>query len=643
MSQYLPTALQQFIHKSRYARYLDDAQRRESWDETVTRFCDFWSNTKDGASFPYADVMDAVLKLEVLPSMRLLMTAGKAAERDNIAAYNCFSEDTRLVTKSGIFSFSELGHGTEIEVLAKGRFHQATVTNFGSAPLLKLTVKKGTLIEDIYTTSNHRWITVVPNGNTHQIREVTTENLKEGDVLKKAHFGVSHKNPMTVCKVGMMHGMVFGNGTAHAGSTRITLCGDSIQFKELFTGTGKHSSPRPNRYTICNLPWNWKQLPDTNANKEYLMGFLMGWFAADGSVGKSGSNIKLSNRDYSTINWFKGTAARLGIFSRTISGGSRKNPFSPEKTCTLFNLDLFGETVPPYFFLKDSHAERFASRKTSDKFQWKVVSVEPTNRVEDVWCVQVPGTEAFTLANGIETKNCSYVAINNKRAFSETLHILLNGTGVGFSCERQEIAKLPMVPDELTPTENIIVVEDSKIGWSKAYKKFISSLYDGDVPKVDYSKLRPAGSRLKTFGGRASGPGPLKDLFNFTHETFKNAVGRKLTSVEVHDIVCKIGDVVVVGGVRRCLPEGTLVQTGPNDWKEIQNFTADDSIYLEGEYQKVLNVFDQGNQEVLKIELEDGKYLESTATHRWMCWNKEKGDYEWVMTKDLTEQHGFIS
>lgn len=153
--------------------------------------------------------------------------------------------------------------------------------------------------------------------------------------------------------------------------------------------------------------------------------------------------------------------------------------------------------------------------------------------------------------DNIAAYNCSYIAVNNKRAFSETLYILMCGTGVGFSCERQEISKLPQIPDELRKTENIIVVDDSKLGWAKAYKKYISSLFDGDIPQVDYTKLRAAGARLKTFGGRASGPGPLKELFEFTKDKFAGAVGRKLTSTEVHDLMCKIGEVVVVGGVRR--------------------------------------------------------------------------------------------
>jgi len=153
--------------------------------------------------------------------------------------------------------------------------------------------------------------------------------------------------------------------------------------------------------------------------------------------------------------------------------------------------------------------------------------------------------------DNIAAYNCSYLAMNNKRAFSECLYILMNGTGVGFSCERQEIEKLPSIPESINPCDDIIVVGDSKLEWAKAFKKLLSSLWEGDIPTIDYSRIRPEGARLKTFGGRASGPDPLERLFNFVTKTFINAIGRKLNSLEVHDITCMIGDIVVVGGVRR--------------------------------------------------------------------------------------------
>ena len=147
--------------------------------------------------------------------------------------------------------------------------------------------------------------------------------------------------------------------------------------------------------------------------------------------------------------------------------------------------------------------------------------------------------------------NCAYLAVDDPKAFDEAMFILLCGTGVGFSVERQYISKLPDVPDNMFKSEDTIVVHDSKEGWAKALRKVIAMLYAGEIPTWDVSKVRPAGAKLKTFGGRASGPAPLVDLFNFVINVFVNARGRKLSSVEVHDILCKIGEVVVVGGVRR--------------------------------------------------------------------------------------------
>ena len=146
--------------------------------------------------------------------------------------------------------------------------------------------------------------------------------------------------------------------------------------------------------------------------------------------------------------------------------------------------------------------------------------------------------------------NCSYLPVDDPKSFDEAMFILLCGTGVGFSVERQFISKLPEVPT-LYDSETTIVVKDSKEGWAKAFRQLLALLWAGEIPKWDVSLVRPAGARLKTFGGRASGPAPLVDLFNFAVKIFKEAQGRKLSSIECHDLMCKIGEVVVVGGVRR--------------------------------------------------------------------------------------------
>lgn len=151
----------------------------------------------------------------------------------------------------------------------------------------------------------------------------------------------------------------------------------------------------------------------------------------------------------------------------------------------------------------------------------------------------------------ISIYNCSYVAVDDPRAFDEALFILMNGTGLGFSVERQDVERLPAIPAEIKPVDEVIVVGDSKEGWAQGYRELIASLYRGELPKWDLRQLRPEGARLRTFGGRSSGPAPLNELMEFTVKKFADARGRQMTPLEVHEIMCKIGAVVVVGGVRR--------------------------------------------------------------------------------------------
>ena len=153
--------------------------------------------------------------------------------------------------------------------------------------------------------------------------------------------------------------------------------------------------------------------------------------------------------------------------------------------------------------------------------------------------------------NHIAAYNCSYLPVDSPRAFDECLYILMHGTGVGFSVERDYVNQLPPVPDTVESSETCIVVKDSKEGWFRAFKELINLLYAGQAPRWDVSEVRPAGAKLKTFGGRASGPGPLEELFKFTTKMFTDAAGRRLSTLECHDLMCKIADVVVVGGVRR--------------------------------------------------------------------------------------------
>jgi ribonucleoside-diphosphate reductase alpha chain len=208
------------------------------------------------------------------------------------------------------------------------------------------------------------------------------------------------------------------------------------------------------------------------------------------------------------------------------------------------------ETVARYFNFFDEHIKEVTgysvTKEERKELEQAVLNLEimPSMR-----CLMTAG-EALKREN-VAGYNCSYVAVDSSRSFDEILYILMNGTGVGFSVESKFVDQLPVVSDSFHDTETTILVADSKLGWAKALKELIHLLYAGQVPRWDVSKVRPAGAPLKTFGGRASGPGPLEDLFKFTVATFKRAAGRRLSTLEAHDIVCKIAEIVVVGGVRR--------------------------------------------------------------------------------------------
>ena len=209
--------------------------------------------------------------------------------------------------------------------------------------------------------------------------------------------------------------------------------------------------------------------------------------------------------------------------------------------------ETWEETVKRYFDFFEKHLEGKKGIKEQRKeLEQAVLNMEIMPSMRSL----MTAGEALERDN-VAGYNCAYLAVNKTRAFDECLFILMCGTGVGFSVERREVEKLPEVPDELFDTDTTIVVADSKIGWAKAYKELIQMLYAGQIAKWDMSKVRPAGERLKTFGGRSSGQEPLDNLFRFTVEIFQNAKGRKLSSIECHDIMCKIAEIVVVGGVRR--------------------------------------------------------------------------------------------
>lgn len=225
--------------------------------------------------------------------------------------------------------------------------------------------------------------------------------------------------------------------------------------------------------------------------------------------------------------------------------------------------ETWTETVDRYINFMRGHMDKnypkVVNNKTWDEIRTAILNHEVMPSMRGLMTAG-PALERENLAQF----NCSFIAIDDVRAFDEALYILMNGVGLGFSVEREHVCKLPIVNEHFENTKSTIQVADSKAGWARAFRELIAMLYAGQIPVIDVTNVRPAGARLKTFGGRASGPQPLVDLFDFTIGIFKNAAGRKLTSIEAHDIMCKVGEVVVVGGVRR---SALISQSDLNDYE----------------------------------------------------------------------------
>lgn len=303
---------------------------------------------------------------------------------------------------------------------------------------------------------------------------------------------------------------------------------------------------------------------------------------------------------------------------------SRYARWLPEKN----RRENWEETVNRYF--------DFFETNLKEKYSFNLNDVKSILR-DSVYNMEVmPSMRALMTAgpalkrDNICAYNCAFTAIETPNDFDEILYILMNGTGVGFSVESKYVKKLPTVPDELYPTDTVIVVHDSKLGWAKALRELITLLYAGRIPKWDVSKVRPAGAVLKTFGGRASGPEPLVALFNFCVTTFTKASGRKLSTLECHDIVCKIAEIVVVGGVRR----SALISL--SDINDDKMRVAKSGAWWENDKQRAL----ANNSYIIEDDMDMGTFMKEWLS-LYESKSGERGIFSRKASRNQAAKYGF--
>ena len=284
--------------------------------------------------------------------------------------------------------------------------------------------------------------------------------------------------------------------------------------------------------------------------------------------------------------------------------------------------ETWHETVKRYFDFFEEHLLEQHNYKVSKKEREELETAVSNLEIMPSMRALMTAGEALKRDN-VAGYNCSFASSGRVRAFDEILYILMCGTGVGFSVERDFLNKLPTIAEEFEASDTTIVVQDSKMGWAKAYKELTSLLIGGQIPKWDVSKVRPAGARLKTFGGRASGPQPLDDLFTFTVEAYQRAAGRKLTSIECHDIICKIAEIVVVGGVRRSalISLSSLTDERMRDAKHGQWWVSD--------AQRALS----NNSVAYKEKPEIGTFMEE-----WLALYKSKSGERGIFNRDAAKK-----
>lgn len=557
-------AYQEYIHKSRYARFLPESGRREHFPETVDRYLDFMSQHYGSKIDRYVPTLrQAMLDRVAVPSMRAFWSAGPALMRNNMCGYNCLTGETPVTTKEyGIVPIETVA-GKSVHVIdGKGEWVLSPCRQYGESTDLYEVQLGGKAGGVVRATGDHRWI--LETGET-----VTTRTLQPGARLASAplpEYGAPSAKDEH--QAGFRHGFVYGDGTStysrnkaesnekyHSGFL-VRVCSYHDDITPFFEGVPCSYPPSfagDPVYYLGSGAIDLKALPDVHGDifsDSYLRGFVDGLIASDG--GLSSAQIVVSG-NIDTMRWLAANGPRLGVFPGKLQQMPDKTNYGKRST-PCYRVGLNRRTLPSEALTRAKDRARYSglpAGKPDPRCKVNGVTRLTVESPVPVYCFSVPTTQSFVLNGNLLTGNCSFVAVDNIRAFSEALFILMCGTGVGFSCRKTHVEKLPRVPTSLTVSPDTIVVEDSREGWAQSVLDFVAGLYAGKIRLFDVHKVRKAGTELVTMGGRASGPAPLLKLVDHVTALFMGARGRQLTSRECHSIMCMVGEIVVVGGVRR--------------------------------------------------------------------------------------------
>lgn len=542
------TILSDLTIYAKYAKYLPSAQRREQWEELVLRNFEMHMNKfKDLDSEFQSDLARAynyVLEKKVLPSMRSLQFGGKPIELSPNRLFNCYKKDTKFITQKGVKSFEDFNDGDEIVVPSHtGQMRDAIVRSYGKQKLNRVILRRGKVKKSINVTSDHRWL--LRDGKE-------TTSLKEGDVIlgsPKIYSNFVWEDADPLEKLYWCYGYVYGDGTRNGKHSMVRLCGDDKnkflhRFQELGFNTSEPLSCGGDAFAYTGS--YQKIAPDPEVDSpEMIKAFVVGYLDADGSKNPDwyGNNdlspyigIQSSEKDH--IEFIEKCFESVGFY------------ITSEK-------DLTGQ-VTNYGTRPFTKKYRLSTKvgTTNIGNHWVVDSIFETNEEDTVWCLEVEEDHSFILSGGIVTGNCAFTICDNPAVFSETMFLLLGGSGVGFSVQKHHVEKLPELVGPKNRTRRYLV-SDSIEGWGDAVKVLVEAyFYNKSDPIFDYRDIRSKGMPLITSGGKAPGPQPLKDCIHNLRKVLDLALdtrgsGTLLKPIEVHDMMCYIADAVLSGGIRR--------------------------------------------------------------------------------------------
>lgn len=530
---------------NKYAKFIPEIGRREDWLEICQRNMAMhikkYPQLKERIQAVYRDF---VIPKKVLPSMRSMQFGGRPIELANNRMFNCFSRDTAFITAQGTKTFEDFSHGDTTMVLTHtGQWKSAVVKNYGKQELHDVTFLRSKARKTVRVTRNHRWL--LSDGSE-------TTNLSVGDSLLgiRAPLPFDYDDATPFEKLYWCYGYVFGDGSllndknGIPTSSMARLCGkDAAKFLYRFDEMGFSSSKPlsaggdPFVYTGKYL----KAAPQLDKDsRELVAAFTDGYLCADGYKNtawytnpEASKYISIQSSDEDHVEFLQSALESSGYFVTTKKdvSGTQTNLGVYRKGTTWFGLSAWvGKT--------SQHA-------------WKVQSISDVVTYEDVWCLEVEDDHSFVLSGGMVTGNCAFVAVDHPAVFSETMFLLLGGSGVGYSVQKQHVAKLPVVVGTTNKTRRFLV-GDSIEGWADCIKVLVNAhFYGKSIPLFDYRDIRVKGSRLVTSGGKAPGADPLRLCVEHIQHILAGARGRRLNTLEVHDVMCHIADAVLSGGIRR--------------------------------------------------------------------------------------------